>query len=261
MFSSLFKSLWQTSTANSASSGQAAPGSGMGPHGRVATFPKISLGCGACHQFVRGVHRDGVDRGAIASFGNGFAIEQPFGWAAGEVSSGLISLERKVLSGRKEGTALYDSVVQMAETVGSCESADDRRRLGLLLIVTDGADQHSRRFAESPAKAGLAYRRILAGYSKPWVTLLFGVGKDVNKESLAELALAGEMVLHMVDDMTAFASALAELGTQIRVGVRTDCVAQGRWAVAVQRPFAAMSVTPYDYVFLIDRSGSMQDAG
>jgi len=257
----LFKSLWQSSSPKPSASGPSGHGAGARPLRGAPTFSKIGLGCGACHQFVRGVHRDGVDRGAIASFGNNFAIEQPFTWAAGEVSSGLISVERKVMSGRKEGTALYDSAVQLAETVGACESAYDRKRFGLMLIVTDGVDLHSQRFAQAPERAGLAFRRIMSTYSKRWITLLFGVGHDVDRDSLHHLARTGDMQLNMVDDMTAFAAALNELGTRIRVGVRTDCVAQDGWALAVQRPFAEMSVTPYDYVFLIDRSGSMQDAG
>ncbi|MFM7071185.1 MAG: hypothetical protein ACKO38_05250 [Planctomycetota bacterium] len=101
----------------------------------------------------------------------------------------------------------------------------------------------------------------LSGYSKRWLVLLFGVGRDVDRRSLEILAQSGGMHLYMVDDMSAFGAALNQLETQIRVGVRTDCLARDGWAVAVQRPFATMSVTPYDYVFLIDRSGSMQDAG
>ena len=252
--------LWKSSSAKSSAGGLGANGAHSAAN-HVPAFSKIALGCGACHQFVRSVHRDGIDRGAITSFGNNFAIETGVTPSAYEISSGLTAFERKVSSGRKEGTALYDGVVRLAESVSDFELAREHGRIGLMLIVTDGVDMHSQRFAEAPERAGRAFRNRLSSYSKPWIVLLFGVGRDVDRHSLGLLAQAGEMRLQMVDDMATFGAALNQLGTQIRVGMRTDCLAQDGWAVAVQRPFATMSVTPYDYVFLIDRSGSMQDAG
>ncbi|MGV2333046.1 MAG UNVERIFIED_CONTAM: hypothetical protein LVR18_02610 [Planctomycetaceae bacterium] len=77
---------------------------------------KITVGCGAVHHFIRQVHRNGIDRGAVASFGNTYDVEQTLTDQAGEVAGALMSIERRVLQGKREGTALYDSLVSLGES-------------------------------------------------------------------------------------------------------------------------------------------------
>ena len=217
---------------------------------------KITVGIGAMHYFVRQVHREGIDRGCVASFGNTLAVEQTLTTDRGQVAAALMGVESKVLGDANEGTALYDSLATVGEQFAR---AADRPAVGVLLAVTDGKDVHSSRFKNDPTGAGRAYKRALDASPLQYLTVLIGVGADdeIDAVALARLADAGGMSLVTVDNMAKLGDVLAALGTQLTTGVVTEVVKIGRYAIADQRHVAQVSVVPFDYVILMDRSGRM----
>lgn len=221
---------------------------------------KITVGCGAVHHFIRLVHRDGIDRGAVASFGNTFTVEQAFTPQKGEVAGALLTVEQKVLSGKREGTALYDSIVQLGHSFAV--ASYERPAVGVVIAVTDGMDVNSRKFKDNPVSAGVAYSQLIRAAQNPIYTFLIGVGSDreIDRGALNSLASAGQMQLITVDNMSRLGEILSHLGTQLTSGTITRVVQAGNYAIAAQQRVAQLSVIPYDYAILMDRSGSMTDS-
>jgi len=222
---------------------------------------KITVGCGAVHHFIRQVHRNGIDRGAVASFGNTYEVDQTLTDQAGEVAGALISIERRVLQGKREGTALYDSLVSLGESFA--RASYTRAAFGLVVAVTDGKDISSTRFKAKPAQAGETYRRLIEASRNPVLSILIGVGSshDIDEAALQTLAHTGGMQLVTVDNMAKLGGILAGLGTQLRHGTFDRLITDGRTAVIARDRFARLTVIPYDYAILMDRSGSMADEG
>jgi len=221
---------------------------------------KITVGCGAIHHFIREVHRENIDRGAVASFGNTFTVEQTFTPQKGEVAGALMSVERKVLDGKSEGTALYDSIVRLGHSFAV--TSLERRAFGVVIAVTDGMDVSSSEFKGNPTAAGLAYAEFIRESRNPVHTILIGVGSDreIDRVALNRLASAGQMQLTTVDNMSRLGAFLYQLGTQLREGTITRVVQAGNYAIAARQRVAQVSVIPYDYAILMDRSGSMKDS-
>ena len=240
--------------------------------GSTATRPassKIKLGCGAMQYFVSQIHRDPVrrhgtdyciDRGVVASFDDSLTVAQPFTPYKEMVAAALRKVEAVVLDGPSRGTALNDSLV----TIG--ESLPDHCRpdaVGLIVAVTDGKDEHSERFANNPVAAGEAFRRNMARSPAPHLTVLIGVGSDreIDRLALKKLADHGGMTLVTVDDMGKLGEVLAALGTQISAGVQVETIRGRGFEIRKATPTANVSIIPYDYVLLMDASGSMKNAG
>lgn len=230
-------------------------GRDSGPRGS-----KITVGCGAVHHFIREVHRENIDRGSVASFGNSFSVEQTFTPQKGEVAGALMSVEKKVLSGKSEGTALYDSIVQLGHSFAV--ASYERPAVGIVIAVTDGMDVSSSRFKDNPVSAGLAYSQLIRAAENQIYTFLIGVGsdKEIDRVALNRLASAGQMQLIAVDNMSRLSEVLTKLGTQLTQGTITRVVQAGNYAIAARQRVAQLSVIPYDYAILMDRSGSMKDS-
>lgn len=222
---------------------------------------KITLGCGAVHHFIRQMHRNGIDRGAVASFGNTYEVEQTLTDQAGEVAGALMTVERRVLQGKREGTALYDSLVSLGESFA--RASYTRAAFGLVIAVTDGNDISSTRFKSNPALAGETYRRLIEASRNPVLSILIGVGssKDIDEAALRTLAHTGGMQLVTVGNMAQVSEILATLGTQLQHGTVDRLITDGRTAVVARERFARLTVIPYDYAILLDRSGSMAEDG
>ncbi len=220
---------------------------------------KIAVGCGAVHHFIRQIHRDGIDRGAVASFGNTFEIEQTFSEHSGIVAGALMSVEKRVREGKREGTALYDSLVSLGESFAHASTS--RPAFGLVIAVTDGKDISSTRFRATPTRAGEAYRRAIEASPNPILSVLIGVGSndEIDHTALQGLARSGDMRLVTVENMNQLGNILANLGTQIQRGTVDRLITNGREAVLTRHHVDRVTVIPYDYAILMDRSGSMAE--
>ncbi|MGV2333045.1 MAG UNVERIFIED_CONTAM: hypothetical protein LVR18_02605 [Planctomycetaceae bacterium] len=95
------------------------------------------------------------------------------------------------------------------------------------------------------------------------LSILIGVGSshDIDEAALQTLAHTGGMQLVTVDNMAKLGGILAGLGTQLQHGTVDRLITDGRTAVIARDRFARLTVIPYDYAILMDRSGSMAEEG
>ena len=170
-----------------------------------------------------------------------------------------MGVESKVLQ-KSEGTALYDSMVELGATFARASHPD---AIGVVVVVTDGKDEHSKQFPNDPVTAGATYRYLMSRGRSRHLTVLIGVGsnREIDHTALTRLADHGGMQLVTVDNMGKLGDVLASIGTQLVSGVVTDVFDFGPIAAVRQRTETRLKVIPFDYVILMDRSGSMANRG
>src|SRR4051794_21784125 len=93
----------------------------------------------AAWSFIRTMHREGIDQGLIATFGDTFRIETDFTTSISRLATTLNGLAQ---GARNEGTLLYDSIENMVNTFWRAGRRDSQ---WILLINTDGDDNRSQR--------------------------------------------------------------------------------------------------------------------
>jgi Mg-chelatase subunit ChlD len=210
---------------------------------------------------MRQFHRPGVDRGAVVTFGNDARIACDFTPDEDRLHTSLMGLDRSVADGRSrtggEGTQLYDGLVDTAAWLAG------RGRPGtpwLLIALTDGNDKGSVRFRGDPGGCGRAVAAALSRGALP-LTVLLGVGPDgeVDRAALSAVGAAAGAAVLALDTFAHLGDALLRLATQVSAGVRIDrTIGPGFWGERVT-PELSVRQVPFDYVLLIDRSGSMGD--
>ena|SRR5436305_1762461 len=102
------------------------------------SLKKIEYAVGAAGLFIHHLHRENFDRGMVATFGNGFRVEQGFTGYEGNLHFSLSRVGRSITD---ERTRLYDSIENVITEFWSYGRRD---RPWLLTVITDGQDNESR---------------------------------------------------------------------------------------------------------------------
>lgn len=217
---------------------------------------KIEYAVGAAGVFIRHLHRENFDRGLIATFGNSFRVEQNFTGTESQLHSTLARVARSVSN---EQTRLYDSIEDMINTFWSYGRRD---RPWLLTIITDGQDNLSQRYQANPAGIG---RVVATRYNHEASNFIFvigvGEGNQIDVKALAALGNAGRFPAISIDLFPLLERVFLEIAIEVSeqtVGRHID-LGDMSWD-EVER-IRRISMTPLDYAFLIDRSGSMNEPG
>ena len=217
---------------------------------------KIARAAQATHDFLNAFHRDGHDQGFIASFGKDTQSHAGFTYYEAEMHAGVDAVIERVKAS-DEPTALYDSMVETAE-IFACQGMRDRPWLSI--TITDGKDNHSRKYANNPRRAGDAYRRLMQVGLLP-ISVLIGVGNDqeIDENALKTLSDAGGIAFLRAQHMQELAAILLRLTTSIEASVRTITVSDGQFSISKTTPQAQVHVVPFLYSISLDRSGSMKE--
>src|SRR5260370_13547399 len=96
----------------------------------MSGLKKFDVMAEAVERFVATLHRPGVDRGQITTFGSTFRVEQDFTADPARLSSALAGVARSITN---EKTRLYDS---LADAVSAFYAAGQRHSPWVLSCVT-----------------------------------------------------------------------------------------------------------------------------
>lgn len=213
---------------------------------------KIDYAIGASASFIQHLHRNGFDRGMVATFGSHFRIEQHFTPNSAQLFAALRRLKPN------GGTRLYDSI---EDIIGQFWLYGDQRRPWLLIVITDGQDNESKKYKSNPVGIG---RYVAKNYNQEsnFITVI-GVGKgdQIDGKSLVTFGNTGGFPAIAIDAFPLLEEVFLRIALQVStslVGRRIDI---GRLSWAEVAKYYQISQIPIDYAFLIDCSGSMTDVG
>ncbi|CAG8585945.1 12858_t:CDS:2 [Acaulospora morrowiae] len=214
---------------------------------------KLSLAIKASNQLITNLHRDGLDRGCIATFNEDLVIRESFTDDEDDLHRSLNALVN-IASG---GTSLYDCMCELIS--GPFYRKGDRSRPWIMIVVTDGNDFGSIKSLETCAA------EICSKYTRENSNFLFllGVGDDVNSSKMEKFAEKGGFTYIPVKDfhLLEYVFILLALKITNSFNVSTgeisfDDVTLGWAQVQRQRQLRPVAI---DYALLIDVSGSMSD--
>lgn len=217
---------------------------------------KIEYAVVAAGLFIKHLHRENFDRGMIATFGNGFRVEQPFTSTEAQLHSALSRVARSVTD---EQTRLYDSI---ADTIAQFWSRGLRDRPWLLTVITDGKDNASSRFYRNPSGIG---QHVLSQINMEPSNFIFvigvGEGNQIDIKALGELGDAGRFPAIAIDAFPLLEMYFLEIALEVSTQVVGRRINAGTLSWDEVAAIHRVSQTPLDYAFLIDRSGSMSEPG
>jgi hypothetical protein len=217
---------------------------------------KIEYAVGAAGLFVQHLHREGFDRGLISTFGNNFNVEQGF---TGTESYLHRALGRVAGSISNERTRLYDSVEDVIMRFWSTAS---RERPWLLTVITDGQDNESTKYRNNPAGIG---RFVATRYNHEDSNFIFvigvGEGNQIDKNALATMGNYGNFLAMTIAAFPLLEMLFIRIALQVSEQLEGIRVNYGNLSWTEVSRIRQVSRIPFDYAFLIDRSGSMGEPG
>lgn len=221
-----------------------------------ATMKKIEYAVGAAALFCHNLHRENFDRGMIATFGNTFRIEQGFTPYEAQLHSALSRIARSVTD---ERTRLYDSIEDMIEQF---RSYGYRNRPWLLTVITDGQDNESKRYGDNPTAIG---RYVATRYNHENSNFIFvigvGEGKQIDKNALATLGNKGNFLAMTIGAFPLLEALFIKIALHVSEELEGIRITSGNVSWMQLQQIRKVSRIPFDYAFLIDRSGSMTEQG
>jgi hypothetical protein len=221
--------------------------------------PKIEHASSAARLFTSRLHRPGIDRGAVLSFGDTLRVEQRFTDSPAALDLTLSGLPATVAAAARrragEGTRLYDSLADAADFF-TCRA--DPRRAWVLVVLTDGKDNASDVYRGAPERIG----RYLAGTFNCRPTafpflLGVGTGPQIDRRALALVGEHGRFPALMIDAFPLLQHVFATLALRVTRELNATVVRGPGFVMSQVTPSIVVSRQPIDYAFLIDRSGSM----
>ncbi|CAG8505445.1 3073_t:CDS:2 [Diversispora eburnea] len=214
---------------------------------------KLSCAIKASKELVTNLHRDGLDRGCIATFNNSMVIRQSFTENESSLHRSLEAL-RNIASG---GTCLYDSMYDLI--TGTFRRKGDVTRPWVMIVVTDGNDISSTRSLYKCAE------EIYSKFTRESSNYLFlvGVGDDVKSDNMEIMAKKGNFTYVPVKDFYllefVFMTLALKVTNSLSLSVNSLAVnnVSATWAEVQQH--RRLSNVAIDYALLIDISYSMND--
>jgi hypothetical protein len=221
----------------------------------MSTPRKYDVVAQAVERLIGTMHRPGLDRGMIASFGNTFRIDQDFTTDPSALRSAVSAVGRSVSN---EQTRLYDS---MADAAAAFYRSGRRHAVWLMLVISDGADNCSTRFAGNPVGAGLLLRATYNLDPTNYLAVIgVGSGSQIDRPALAALGQAAGCGAVHLDGFELVQGLFARLALQVTsrlvgVGYQAGGVS---WAEIAR--VRELRTVPIDWCVLLDRSGSMSES-
>eukprot|EP00002_Diphylleia_rotans_P004344 TRINITY_DN13172_c0_g1_i1.p1 TRINITY_DN13172_c0_g1~~TRINITY_DN13172_c0_g1_i1.p1 ORF type:complete len:232 (+),score=48.82 TRINITY_DN13172_c0_g1_i1:57-752(+) len=221
---------------------------------RKVVVKKIDYAAAACSKFIENV-MSGRDRCAISTFNSDYKLHMDFTSDEKRVVNSIHRL-KQLPSG---GTCLYDSI---ALAILQFTLQGDSSRPWIMIILTDGNDNESKRLKNDPGACGDLIRET---FNKPASNFIFivGVGRDVNLKALQTMASRGNFNVIPVENFELLEAVFAVIALRISnsISVSAARIQAGNegllWAqVRQQRSIVRQ---PMDIMFLVDVSGSMGD--
>jgi hypothetical protein len=223
---------------------------------------KIEYALGAARLFIHHLHREGFDRGMIASFGNDYRVEHGFTSTESYLHAALTNsrLSPNEIKRKNEGTRLYDSI---EDVINEFWRNGKRDRPWLLTVITDGKDYYDYgKYKNNPYGIG---RFIAIQFNHEPSNFIFvigvGEGDEIDKNALSTMADSGNF---LAVNIGAF-SLLEAVFLKIAINVSSELVGRrievGNLSWQEVSHLRQISQTALDYAFLIDRSGSMSGLG
>ncbi len=222
---------------------------------------KIEYAVGAAGLFIHHLHREGFDRGMIATFGNTYRVEQGFTGTESYLHGSLRNVLQRMPRPGQDGerTRLYDSI---EDTVREFYRNGSRNRPWLLTVITDGQDNESSRHKENPSSIG---RFVAANYNHDPTNFIFvigvGSGQEIDERALGILGDAGGFLAMRIGAFPLLEMFFLRIAVQVSSNIAGIRVREGNMTWEVARQILEVSRVPFDYAFLIDRSGTMNDNG
>ncbi len=217
---------------------------------------KIEYAVGAAGLFVQHLHRDGFDRGMIATFGNWYRLDQSF---TGYESNIHTSLGRVARSITDERTRLYDSI---EDVIKEFWQNGRRDRPWLLTVITDGQDNQSSRYRSNPASIG---NYIATRFNHEATNYIFvigvGEGNMIDKNALATMGNYGNFIAMTIAAFPLLEMVFLRIALQVTTQIAGYQVNVGNLSWGEVARIRQVSHVAFDYAFLIDRSGSMGEPG
>ncbi|RGB34715.1 hypothetical protein C1646_668313 [Rhizophagus diaphanus] len=211
---------------------------------------QISCAIKASNELVKNLHRDGLDRGCIATFNDSMVVRQSFTRDEASLYRSLNGLSN-VVSG---GTRLYDSMIDVIKTF---QRNGDQSRPWIFVVVTDGDDNRSSR---SLKKCAEEISRLFTKESSNFLFVV-GVGDGVDSTKMEQMASIGNFIYFPVKEFylleLVFLTIAHKITTSLSLSVGNLSVGNysASWA-EVQRHRNLCQVA-IDYALLIDVSASM----
>jgi len=217
---------------------------------------KIEYAVGAAELFIRHLHRPGVDRCMLATFGNSFRVDQGFTSNEPQLHNTLGRISRSISN---ERTRLYDSI---EDTIMQFRSNASLNRPWLLTVITDGIDNESSRYRNNPAAIG---RFVATRYNHEDSNFIFvigvGEGKQIDGNALATLGNYGNFIAMTIGAFPLLEMLFIRIALQVSEQLTGVQVNYGNMSWTEVSRVRQVSNVPFDYAFLIDRSGSMSEQG
>jgi len=217
---------------------------------------KIEYAVGAARLFIHHLHRDSFDRGMIASFGNGFRVEQGFTSYEPELHTSLQRVQRSVTN---EGTWLYDSI---EDVIKEFWRFGRKNRPWLLTVITDGYDNTSSRYRNNPAAIG---RYVATKFNHEPTNFIFvigvGEGRQIDKNALATLGNYGNFLAITIEAFPLLEMVFLQIAVEVSTRIAGYSVNAGNLTWGEVARIREVTQVAFDYAFLIDRSGSMTEQG
>jgi Mg-chelatase subunit ChlD len=215
---------------------------------------KFDVAASSVRRFIASMHRRGLDRGMIASFGNTFRVDADFTTDPSQLSAAVACVGRSI---GKEGTRFYDGLVDAATLF---YHAGRRDALWLCIVLTDGVDSGAWRL-KNPVLTGRILATLFNHDPTNFLTVI-GVGRPgrIDTQALTQLGqAAGCPALHL-DNFHLVERAFQDIAVQVTsrlVGIR-HTVGNLSWDEIAR--IRSHTNLPVDYCFLLDRSGSMRES-
>jgi hypothetical protein len=220
------------------------------------TMKKIEYAVGAAGLFINNLHREGFDRGMIATFGDGFRVEQGFTATESYLHSALSRVSKSI---RQERTRLYDSI---EDVIWQFRAYGYQDRPWLLTVITDGQDNESSKYYQNPADIG---RFVALQYNHEPSNFIFvigvGEGQQIDANALVTLGNYGNFPAMTIDAFPLLEELFIEIALQVSEQLEGIQVNYGNLSWTEVARIREISSIPFDYAFLIDRSGSMSERG
>ncbi len=220
---------------------------------------KLDYAVSAVWTYIRMMHREGVDRGSIATFNDQFRIRVDFTTSVAVLAAALRAI---LAEGGSGNTRCYDS---LEDTANLFRRAGRRGVRWDVMAVTDGMDNRSRSFPhDNPRSPELIGRYIGTRFSGEATNrfTLFGVGsrEEINTKALAAMGDAGGFAALRIEAFPLLEGYLKQLAFEVRGEVEDVLVPLGHNMLGhVRNERVRVTPKPIDYCILLDVSGSMSN--
>ncbi|HOG48843.1 MAG TPA: hypothetical protein PLJ35_06885 [Anaerolineae bacterium] len=217
---------------------------------------KIDYAVGAAGVFVCHLHQERLDRGMIATFGNSFRVEQSFTTTESSLHSALARTRSSI---RDERTRLYDSI---EDVIAEFWRTGRRDCPWPLTIITDGQDNESYKYRNNPTAIGRFVGQRFNHEPSNFPFLIgVGEGQQIDKGALGAIGDAGGFPAATISAFPLLEVAFLQIAISVTTQLAGRSISAGNVSWEQVTTIRRLSRTAIDYAFLIDRSGSMSEAG